>query len=394
VALADLASKCSCPSRKFPCKHALGLLLLLAGEPGRVTVAEAPVWVTEWLDKRSEAAARKQERAERPPTAPDPQAQARRAEKRAERVLAGVEGLELWMSDLVRMGLAAATARGDQAFQEQAARLVDAQASGLAARVRRLAVLPRSSPDLADRAADALGRLALLTHAFRRLDSLPTALAADVRSLIGWSLDREEVMATGERVTDEWAVVGQHVDDDERFRVQRTWLFGVATGRAALIMQFAAGGAPFPEAVPAGVVFGAELVFWPGAFPVRAVVSRREGQARGLTERLPRLHDLDGLLGAYADALARQPWLDRIPSGVRDVVPALVDASGERFALVDDAGRSVPLAGRALWDLFALAGGHPVDVFGDWDGRAFMPFGAFAEGCFHGLGSGSGSVEE
>ncbi|MRT44910.1 SWIM zinc finger family protein, partial [Xylella fastidiosa subsp. multiplex] len=35
VDLADAAGpayKCSCPSRKFPCKHALGLLLLWAGE--------------------------------------------------------------------------------------------------------------------------------------------------------------------------------------------------------------------------------------------------------------------------------------------------------------------------------------------------------------------------
>ena len=28
VALAELASKCSCPSRKFPCKHGLALLLM------------------------------------------------------------------------------------------------------------------------------------------------------------------------------------------------------------------------------------------------------------------------------------------------------------------------------------------------------------------------------
>ena len=33
VALSDLATKCSCPSRKFPCKHALGLLLIAAASP-------------------------------------------------------------------------------------------------------------------------------------------------------------------------------------------------------------------------------------------------------------------------------------------------------------------------------------------------------------------------
>ncbi|MDQ0932091.1 hypothetical protein QFZ49_002021 [Streptomyces turgidiscabies] len=35
------AYKCSCPSRKFPCKHALGLLLLWAAEDGAVPRGEA-----------------------------------------------------------------------------------------------------------------------------------------------------------------------------------------------------------------------------------------------------------------------------------------------------------------------------------------------------------------
>jgi hypothetical protein len=389
VSLTDLASKCSCPSRKFPCKHALGLLLLAVREPGRVPASEHPDWVAEWLAGRSQAAARKQARRERAPGPPDAEARARRADRRVERVIAGIDGLELWMGDLARRGLAAAASRGDQAFQEQAARLVDAQAPGLASRVRRLGMLPRSAPDFGERAADALGRLALLAHAVRRLDQLTPALAADVRALVGWTVDREEVMASGERVTDAWAVVGQQTDEDERLRVQRTWLRGSTTARTALVLQFAAGEAPFAEAVPAGVVFEAELAFWPGAFPLRAVVSRRQGEVRSIRERLTGLLDLPGLLAAYGQALARQPWLDRIPAGCRDVVPTLEPGTTDRFALVDGGGRALPLAGRALWSLFALAGGHPVDVFGDWDGRVFMPFGVFAEGRLHALGAGT-----
>lgn len=36
IDLNDIAFKCSCPSRKFPCKHGLGLLLLFAAKPGTV----------------------------------------------------------------------------------------------------------------------------------------------------------------------------------------------------------------------------------------------------------------------------------------------------------------------------------------------------------------------
>lgn len=56
VDLSGPAYKCSCPSRKFPCKHALGLLLLRAAE-GLDTSAEvsaaAPDWAREWLAERA-----------------------------------------------------------------------------------------------------------------------------------------------------------------------------------------------------------------------------------------------------------------------------------------------------------------------------------------------------
>ena len=70
VALADLASKCSCPSRKFPCKHALGLMFLATGEPTALSQKERPPWVAEWLDSRTarqeKAVARAEEKATKP----------------------------------------------------------------------------------------------------------------------------------------------------------------------------------------------------------------------------------------------------------------------------------------------------------------------------------------
>ncbi|WP_143670457.1 SWIM zinc finger family protein, partial [Streptomyces antimycoticus] len=49
--------RCSCPSRKFPCKHALGLLLLWAsGEGGVPGGGEPPEWAEQWLGDRRERA--------------------------------------------------------------------------------------------------------------------------------------------------------------------------------------------------------------------------------------------------------------------------------------------------------------------------------------------------
>ncbi|MBU3871695.1 SWIM zinc finger domain-containing protein, partial [Streptomyces sp. 4503] len=49
--------RCSCPSRKFPCKHALGLLLLwTSGEGGVPGSGEPPEWAEQWLGDRRERA--------------------------------------------------------------------------------------------------------------------------------------------------------------------------------------------------------------------------------------------------------------------------------------------------------------------------------------------------
>ncbi|WP_206305728.1 SWIM zinc finger family protein, partial [Actinacidiphila soli] len=78
--------KCSCPSRKFPCKHALGLLLLWSGGAvGPATPDSPPDWVAEWLDARRSRELATQDRPATGAVA-DPAAARQRAERRAQRV--------------------------------------------------------------------------------------------------------------------------------------------------------------------------------------------------------------------------------------------------------------------------------------------------------------------
>ena len=49
MTISEPAFRCSCPSRKFPCKHGLGLLLLLADQPALFKQQEPPAWVADWL---------------------------------------------------------------------------------------------------------------------------------------------------------------------------------------------------------------------------------------------------------------------------------------------------------------------------------------------------------
>jgi hypothetical protein len=255
--------------------------------------------------------------------------------------------------------------------------MVDAQAPGIAARLRRIADLPRSDGWTELLLAE-LGRLALLTHAFRRLDQLDPPLREDLRQLIGWTAEQDEILRTGEAVADRWAVVGQSLEEEERLKVQRNWLVGAATGRQALVLQFAIGGAPFATMLLPGTVFDADLVFYPSALSLRALIRERRGNPLPL-DRLHAAAPIEALLDGWSGALARLPWLDRYPALLQAVVPV---PDGGSWRLRDSAGAQLPLARGDHWLLLALSGGHPVDVAGEWDGSAIRPLGVVVDGAY------------
>ena len=392
VDLRDTTVRCSCPSRKFPCKHGLGLMLLLAGSPVAVPQAAPPPWVDEWLAKRAGDKARHEEKAKaaEKPTIVDDPAQAKRqkaqadkaAAKRAGKVAKGLDALDLWLDDLMRHGLAGIELKPASFWEEQAARMVDAQAPGLAARLRALAGTPNATPDWPERLLVELGRIAMLTHAFRRLDTLPAPLQDDVRQMIGWTLKEDEVVARGEVVDDDWIVLGERVTQEERLRASRTWLLGTTTRRCALVLQFAPLGAPFAQAFVPGTRQEATLVYWPGAYPQRALVRERRGSPRQPGDCLPGIGTVHEFLGGVAEALARQPWAERFPCVLRQVVPVL---TGDRWLVEDQAEAALPLAPGTHWTLHAIAGGAPVDFAGEWDGRRLRPLGVLAAGQYYPL---------
>jgi hypothetical protein len=384
VDLSDLAVKCSCPSRKQPCKHAIGLLFVSVEAPP--PDATPPDWVTDWLARR---AARKRAEGRDEPVPADPEAKEKREKRRRSRISAGLDALDLWMEDLVRGGLAAAETQPPSFWEEQAKRMVDAQAPGVATRLRRLSELPNTSPDWTGRLLDALGRLALLSEAFRRLDVLDDPLAESVRVEVGISLSQKEVLERGERVDDRWIVLGQRTEVEGRLTVRHTWLLGEDTRRYALVLQFAASGSPFAEGFVSGTAWKSELAFYPGAFPLRAIVrSRAGGETR--VKRLPGHETIEAFLDHASQATALQPWLERLPTALSGVVPLLDGRlEGGRWLVRDRAGEALPLAGGEHWTLLALSGGQPVNLAAEWYGEGLIPLGVVAGGTYRVLPEGS-----
>jgi hypothetical protein len=377
--------KCSCPSRKFPCKHALGLLLNWAagGVAEQAGTDDAPAFALDWIKGRTARAAT----AAKPRAPRDPVAAARRAQQRADRVSAGLAELETWLRDQIRAGLSGAAQAGGYGHAEPiAARMVDAQAPGVAGTLRRLSPIPVSGDGWPGRLLAEYAQLHLLIRAYGALDGLPAPLAATVRSRVGFTTGREEVLA-GPAVTDHWLVLGRRDLLDAAVPARRIWLRGRDSGRFALLLLFAPGGVfaaggesamgggpgEFGGVPDAGLVPGtqlqADLHFYPGQPAMRAVIGARHGEP-GPAPQPDETDDVTGLLDRWSAALGQDPWLTEWPT----VVAGVPVPDEPRWRFVDGSGRAVPLLGaEPAWPLLAVSGGYPVAVAGEWSPAGLIP---------------------
>ena len=381
VDLTGPAYQCSCPSRKFPCKHALALLLRWSAGAG--AAAEAPGWAAGWLSGRRERDERKAAQAADPAAAEPDEASLlaaeRRRERRAARVTAGAAELRSRLADQLRGGLADAPVQGYAGWNGVAARMVDAQAPGLAARARELGAVPSSGPGWPSRLLEEYGLCHLLATGYQRVGSLPEPLAATVRARVGFTVDAAEVLR-GPHLRDRWLVLGARDSTDDRVTTRRIWLRGGTSGRDALLLSFGRPGVGPELALPTGLLLDAELAFHPGARPLRAVLGPRFGTPfpPPPAEAEPDGLSLDAALDAYGRALGDDPWLESWPVVLRQVVPVptalgweLVDRSGPSPAAIPVDRRATPDA--ALWRLTAVSGGRPLTLFGECGHRGFSP---------------------
>lgn len=381
IDLREPAFRCSCPSRKFPCKHGIGLLLLLANQPAAIPNGAPPAWVSEWLSKREQSA---QKKAETKAAPSDPNAEARRtaAQNRAvaareAKVAAGLADLERWLRDQVRQGLATLQGQGTRPWDAMAARMVDAQAPGLARLLRAAGGISASGEGWQGRLLERLARIHLLIEGYKRRDTLPPDLLLELRTQIGWPQDQDMVRA-GPAVSDSWLAVGQRVEEEDQLRVQRTWLLGLETGQAALLLFYAPQNQPLERSLVVGTALAGDMAFFGGTYPLRALMTERRAQPVTATE-LPGYPTIDAGMLAYSAALARNPWLEQFPIALRQITPLLIDG---RWLVRDSAGHVLPLRIRGAqgWRMLALSGGRPLDLFGEWDGQILAPLSLWADG--------------
>ncbi len=408
--LINLAFKCSCPSRKFPCKHGLGLLLLSARQPAAFENTEEPAWVSDWINQRAgkeEQAAAKKESTK----ATDEAGQQKRQQTRQQRVKDGSAELLLWIKDIIRNGIIQVPDKPPAFWENMARRMVDAQAPGLAGMVRALGETPFFQDGWHSIFLDQLLRIYLVITGFQNQpgndpaagnassdpqgDATPEALASgasaangqtpsgqaapagsisdDLSSLIGFTVNQESLKETP-GILDDWLVLAKQSKEDQGLVTERFWLTGASTGQTALLLQFIARGQYAALSLTPGMNIRAELVFFPSANPLRALIKRQVATAQK-TEYFS-YADWDNVLRNETRIASTLPFYSERPYIVRQLTPVW---HARQWWLKDQHQRLMPVrqVSETIWNVLTYSGGLPLDMAVLGKENTFEPIGVW-----------------
>lgn len=393
IDLAEPAFKCSCPSRKFPCKHSLALFVLYVENQADFTsIDECPDWVAEWLDGRDDRKEKKAAKAANPKPV-DEKAQAKRQLDRTEKVAQGITELKRWLEDILQVGLADLPNKTFAYWQDLAARMVDSQASGLANRVKTLGSIAMSGRDVMPGLTESIGQLNLLLEAYSRIDTLPPLLQADVRQQIGWSQSQDELLVQS-GVQDKWLVLGVHRQTEDNLISQTCWLYGLNEQRPACIIQFAHTSqlANLTNGWRVQTIVEGNLHFYPSATPLRAIVGTHEIAPSSPNIQPTGCEPLDATVEAYHQLRHQNPWLATYPFCIEKV--RFVHDNGSWFVVDEndtEFGLPVTDSGSDVWRLMTVAGGAVVKAAVEFDGQYIRPLGVWVDDEYHSVLSKEGS---
>ena len=373
---------CNCPSQKVPCKHIIGLFLLYQQDVHAFWPnEEIPNWVAKWLSGQQllpSAAPSKiltEEMLHKRARAKD-----KRRSERLTLMAQGVADLEVWLSDIIRQGMATTEKQSYSFWQDISARMVDTKLGGLGPRIRSLQLLPTTYTNWPERMLEELADLYLIVSGFKQLENLPVSLQDQLLRIAGVNAKKSDVLIQ-EGILDEWGVIGEFEGiniDNAGFR--RTWLRGKTTRKIGLILEYNYQNQGYQTHWKVGHIYEGELVYYPATYPLRALI--KEPQSTGA-----RISNLKGYSTAelfrtdYAEALALHPWLPEFPCCIEQVIPV---KEQEELILVDQEKKIIPVHVKEanVWKVLAVSGGHPITVFGEWTGDVFVLLSMVGDGRF------------
>jgi len=380
----SLAYKCTCPSRQFPCKHAVALMLVAANDPQSIVDTDEPEWVSEWINKRKGQQQKSEQKKETPKTPEQIEKAQKNKEKtqvkRLESIQEGAAELEDWISDLFKIGLVELPTKDMAEFAKVQARMVDAKASGLASWVRELSFLDYTKhQEWQDKAMKLLSKLYLLVKAIRNIQHYEPLWQQTIKNLAGLSQSKKELLQDeqAEKIKDHWLVVGQEEEKNNDIITQRNWLYGLTTNRQALLLNFATPFSTYETHLLPSSVIEAELVFFPSIQPYRAIINLQKGTTNSLPKHSAlEILSLDQLMTSYRQYLNINPWI-REQICVLEACQQL--RQGKQHLLVSKGQSALNISPRfstqKSLNWLSISNNKPVTIFALWQNEEIVPLG-------------------
>jgi hypothetical protein len=295
---------------------------------------------------------------------------------------AGAEDLEQWMLDAIRQGLAALDKQREE-WDNIASRMVDAKAKGWSLQLK--AIANYREEDWPEKMMAVFGQIYLGTQGLQHFEQLPEALQEQLLQTAGVTIPQKTLLEQ-EGIQDDWLILSRWCGlNQDQAAMQKTWLLGLSDQQIALLIEYDYMGNGFQHQFNIGQIIHAELVFYPESYPVRALLKNWKSTDQTETNVIP-FTDSSSLLRKYAQALFANPWLERFPCILDNVIPLF---ENEKFLLIDATEKVVPMNVQAIagWTLVSLSSARPLSLFGEWDGMYFHPLAVFQGKRFVDLGA-------
>lgn len=360
INLQDIAFKCSCPSRKFPCKHGLGLLLLYAKQPELFAEAEEPEWVSEWLNKRAEKADKKAQVKITEEKPIDAKAQAKRQEKRHQNVLQGIEDLEIWLKDILRNGLLNMPDSISIPFNTMARRMVDAQAPGLSSKLDLALENYHAHQDNHSVLIEDLGRLYLLAQAYKHIEQLDENWYEEIRTQVGYPQSKEDALA-GAPINDHWLVLHREKKMLNHLSMESYWLYGELSKRLTQYVNYNPMGSLPTECLVVGSTYEGELFLYKGVGDCRRALFK-DFIVLDYRFNPDFTQGIQGAASLYREAMITNPLTDRVPLLVGEL---RITREGKNFLVIDSKGYSAQtqMEEDVFMDILTITGGDSFSAF-------------------------------
>ncbi|MCH2023872.1 MAG: hypothetical protein MK207_15450 [Saprospiraceae bacterium] len=378
INLSDSSFKCSCTVRNTVCKHILGLLYMYSKSTALFKYQPPPPLINNWLSSDTKTLAKSKSYKKNNKTKIELEkikiAKEKRWQKRLKLMSDGIDELELWLTDLVRHGIANINATKSDFWQQVAAKMIDAKLPAISTYLKETHQIILQEKEWAKLIVSRIGTLYFWVESFKKRESFDKLLQNELYISLGKTIKKSTILESHPRTTDIWLVMGKKEGIDiEGTNYRRVWLYGQKTGKNALIIDYIFGKISYEQQYNVGTLLKGTLAYFSSNYNQRAIFANFE-----LTNEenlnINKYRNVSDFFDNYSEATAQNPWIRLFPATLANI--SVFMNNNKELIIKDIKGQLMPIAKiseSAQWKLLAVSGGHPISLFGEWNGIYFEP---------------------